>query len=38
MFTYIMSNDTASSVNEIFKFLHLAFILRENQLNIVAPS
>jgi len=38
MFTNIMSNYTATSVNDISKFLHEAFILRESQINIVAAS
>ena len=38
MFTNIISNYTASSVNDIPKFLHKALILRENQINIVAAS
>ena len=38
MFTNIMSNYTASSVNDISNFLREAFTLRENQINIVAAS
>ena len=38
MFTNIMSNYTASSVNVISKFLHEAFVLRERQITIVAAS
>jgi len=34
----IMSNYTASLVNDISKFLHEAFRLRERQINIVAAS
>jgi len=33
-----MSNYTASSVNDISKFLHEAFILRERQIYIEAVS
>ena len=38
MFTNIMSIYTGSSVNNISKFLHEAFILMGNQIKIVAAS